>query len=123
MEEEGNEILSRNKEGNLGGTAQKARLLGLSQERNRAKSTGFISNSGSFQLLLTLNEDQLGSACLPKRQGPSSAGRRAARTNGPGAAGSESPRTAGCPAPRGAAVCSRGLSASGGLSHGHQNSR
>lgn len=68
MEEEGNEILSCNKEGNLGVTAQKVHLLRLSQERNRAKSTGFISNSGSFRLLLTLNEDQLGSA-LPELQG------------------------------------------------------
>lgn len=48
VEEEGNEILSCNKEGNLGVTAQKVRLLHLSQERNRAKSMGFISNSGSF---------------------------------------------------------------------------
>lgn len=68
MEEEGNEILSCNKEGNLGVTAQKVRLLRLSQERNHAKSMGFISNSGSFRLLLTLNKDQLGSACLPKQQ-------------------------------------------------------
>lgn len=41
---------------------------------------GFISNSGSFWLLLTLNKDQLGSACLPQQQslrgpnGPSAAG-------------------------------------------------
>lgn len=82
MEEEGNEFLSRNKEGNLGVTAQKVRLRRLSQERNRAKSMGFISNSGSFRLLLTLNEDQLGSAaetrqsCLTRcrASGPSAAG-------------------------------------------------